>query len=182
MRAGLVLGLAMVLALAAGCEAMRSKTAPPPATTTADGTPVIGGGPSAAQVPEPVTTWSMSEAPAVPEGLHVHRLLKTVTFPAGSSTLNQEAKGALIEAVKEMKTNSRWHALAVGFTDNRGEAGQGSSLSMARAQAVRSYLAGQGIAEGRISVQAMGSRYAQGGDFEPEAVARDRHVQLWAFM
>jgi len=177
----LVLGLALTALWVAGCANLyKSKNEPRP--MTAQGQEIRGGEASKPSIPPPVTAWTYSEAPAVPSGLEVHELLKTVTFPQGSSSLNQEAKGALIEAVRELKTNTRWHVLVAGFTDNRGETGNAAALSRARAEAAKSYLVSQGIPAERISIQALGSKYAEGGEFEPQQVARDRAAQLWVFM
>jgi outer membrane protein OmpA-like peptidoglycan-associated protein len=181
----MAVGLGLVIAAAgvAGCAHLYKKPrSEPRPTTTAQGREIRGGEPSTPAVPAPVTAWTYSEAPAVPSGMEVKKLLKTLTFPQGSSTLNQEAKGALIEAARELKTNTRWHVLAAGFTDNRGEAGNATALSRARAVAAQKYLVSQGIAADRISTEAMGSKYAEGGEFEPGQVARDRRVEIWVFM
>ncbi len=175
------LGLAITALSVGGCANLyKSKNEPRPMTS--QGQEIYGGRPTKPDIPPPVTTWTYSEAPAVPSGLEVQKLLKTVTFPQGSSSLNQEAQGALIEAVRELKVNTRWHVLAVGLTDNRGEAGNAASLARARADAAKKYLVSHGIPAERISTQGLGAKYAEGGEFEPERVARDRAAQIWVFM
>ncbi len=129
--------------------------------------------------PAPVRDWAYDEAPAVPAGLKPHQLLKNLTFASGSSSLDREGQGALLEAVKELKVNTRWHVLVAGFAGNRGE---GASVGQARAESVGKFLRSQGIDAARISTMNLGSKYAQGREYEPQQQALDRRAEVWAFM
>ena len=123
--------------------------------------------------------WSYDEAPAVPEGMKPRQILKNLTFASGSASIDAEGQGALMAAVTELKTNTRWHVLAVGFADNRGES---ASVGQARAEAVAKFLQSQGIDAARISTMGLGTKYAKARDYEPGQQAMDRRVEVWAFM
>lgn len=132
---------------------------------------------------EVVTEWSYQESPAVPAGYQPTRRLQRFSFAPGSATLNREAQGALLEIVDDLKVNTRWHLLAAGFTDRDGEvSGNPLELSTTRTKAVRTFLVERGIDESRISTMALGSRYAEGDQYQPAATASDRRVEVWAFM
>lgn len=169
-----VLGVCFALA-ACGPTRRRTRLAPPPPPHA----------PAEAYTPPPpsdVREWPYAEAPAVPKAIRVHKRLQRVTFPAGSSALNGEARGALRETATLLKENPRWHILVVGLTDNRGETQSPMKLCNARANSVKAFLVDLGVAERRLSTMALGSKYAKGDKFQPTTVARDRRVELWAFM
>lgn len=132
--------------------------------------------------PAPVSpapkVWPYSQAPEVPDGFKAVRRLKVVSFPSGGSSLNNEASGALSEAVQMLKENSAWHILCVGHTDNAGES---SSVGMSRAKAAASLFRGRGIDRSRIHTQSVGSAYAEAQEYETEQRKRDRKVEVWAF-
>lgn len=130
-----------------------------------------------------VSHWDYQDPPAVPPGYHSVRRMQRFSFASGSSALNLESNGALREIVDDLKANTRWHVLVVGFTDAMGEANANQfDLSMDRAKAARGYLVRNGIDESRISTMAVGSRYAEGDQYEPATTASDRRVEVWAFM
>ncbi len=168
-----IIALAAGLAVLSGCNiGKRSSSAPSEeiiANTDPNPEPVV--------IPE-VTEWPYAETPPVPDGYDVRKQLLDVTFPAGSAALDAEARGALGEAIDQLKTNSAWHALVVGFSDGKNESG---ALARTRAEAVSKILASRGIDASRVSVLGLGSAYAKAGEFEPEQLTRDRRAEIWVF-
>lgn len=158
-----------------GCTSMKTSSSP-------GGGEIVRSHDSPATIPPPpppTREWTYSEAPAVPEGMKPHQLLKNLTFASGSASIDAEGQGALMAAVQELKTNTRWHVLAVGFADNRGES---AGVGEARAEAAMKFLRSQGIDAARISTMGLGSKYAKARDYEPGQQALDRRVEIWAFM
>jgi outer membrane protein OmpA-like peptidoglycan-associated protein len=170
--AALLTGTSLAL-LVAGCSQF-SRTSSRPADIERSTTGQVDLPP-----PEPApTSWSYDVAPAVPGGMQVVRRLKQVSFAKGSSSLDNEARGALGQAVEAVQQNSIWHLLIVGHADKFGE---GANLGMSRANAVKSLLTSRGVDASRLHVQSLGSTYAQAGEFEKEGQKRDRKVEVWAF-
>jgi outer membrane protein OmpA-like peptidoglycan-associated protein len=118
----------------------------------------------------------------VPDGLDLHRLLKVVSFGAGSSSLDGEGRGALGIAAEELAANPAWHVLVVGHADNQGEKSGGENLGQSRARVTAEHLRALGVAQDHLSVQSLGSTYAQGDRYALEQVGRDRRVELWVFL
>jgi outer membrane protein OmpA-like peptidoglycan-associated protein len=163
------------VALVAGCSSMQGGA-------TAGGGEIVRTHDTPATIPPPAPPtreWTYDEAPVVPAGLKPHQLLKNLTFASGSASIDAEGQGALMAAAEELKSNTRWHVLAAGFADNRGES---ASVGQARAEAVMKFLRSQGIDAARISTMGMGTKYAKGRDYEPGQQALDRRVEVWAFM
>ncbi len=80
-----------------------------------------------------------------------------VYFQTGSSTLDQDAIRQLNWFVDKMKPYPQANFLVQGFADSTGAEAKNQELSVARAQAVASYLNGQGIAMPRMNVQGFGT-------------------------
>lgn len=175
-RRMIVAALALfAVAWVAGCASMQG-------SSTQGGGDVVRTHDTPATIPPPappVHEWSYDEAPAVPEGMKPHQVLKNLTFASGSASIDAEGQGALMAAVTELKANTRWHVLAVGFADNRGES---ASVGQARAEAVMEFLRSQGIDAARISTMGLGTKYAKARDYEPGQQALDRRVEVWAFV
>jgi len=127
--------------------------------------------------------WIYAEAPAVPGSFETHRRVQRLSFAVGSTSLDREAHGALMQVRDQLKANSRWHLLVVGMADKEQESGKDADrLSQQRAQTVKNWLIQQGIDPQRISTSAFGSRYAVGDQFQPMTMRSDRRVEIWAFM
>ncbi len=134
------------------------------------------------QLPAEYRSWPYQEAASTPAGVRPYKLINQLTFSAGGSALNQEAKGALIEASRQLKLNPRWQALLVGFTDQHGEQGRSLALGRARAEAAQEFLISQGVEKSRITLQSLGSAYAKGDQYQPTQLETDRRVEVWALM
>lgn len=85
-----------------------------------------------------------------------------VLFASGQATLKPDAKKSLDKIASEIKRKYRNEDVRVdGYTDTdpvrKSKWGNNDALSQARAEAVRKYLVGKGISEGRVSAVGRGS-------------------------
>jgi outer membrane protein OmpA-like peptidoglycan-associated protein len=120
---------------------------PPPAPTPAPAPPPARAEPAPAPPPPP------APAPARPRELFT---LKAVLFQYDKSTLSKGAKDTLAAAVRYLKEHGDARVEIQGHTDSRGTDDYNMKLGERRAEAVKSYLASQGIAGDRISTRSFG--------------------------
>jgi outer membrane protein OmpA-like peptidoglycan-associated protein len=104
-----------------------------------------------------------------------------VTFASGSGALDTEAEGALALVAEELKLNSKWKVLVVGFADKVGETAAGETLGSKRAQSVSNRLKTIGVPQERLHAQSLGSAYAEGDQWTKGAQKQDRRAEVWAF-
>ena len=175
----LTLALAVQLCLVlGGCQTLRSSSSPQPAPDQAGAT----GSTARPAVPPPVNEWPYAEAAPAPDGAKVHQRIQRVSFDTGSTALSSESRGALALSTDALATNPRWHLVLVGSGDSVSESATADKLGTSRAEAVKKFLTGKGIDGSRISVMSVGAKYAKGDRTSPEARARDRAVEVWAFL
>ena len=102
-----------------------------------------------------------------------------VLFTSGQSALLPGAMAKLDEVGNALLKNNRESNIVVeGHTDSQGRASDNQDLSLARAQAVRDYLASRGIAQDRISAQGLGSTRPVATNKTPEGRADNRRVEI----
>ena len=77
-------------------------------------------------------------------------------FREGSAELDGVAKDTLDKQAAWLKRYPVWSVKIQGFADDPGSAGENTSLSSRRAQAVRAYLAEQGVAASRVAAKGYG--------------------------
>lgn len=94
--------------------------------------------------------------PAAPPPVVLQPIRRTVGFPEGGSTLDPAARAALDALVGEPATAAGGAITIRGHTDSRGNDEANLRSSERRAQAVRDYLAGKGVAEQRMTVIPLG--------------------------
>jgi OOP family OmpA-OmpF porin len=83
-------------------------------------------------------------------------ILEGVNFETGKSTLTPESETILNGVAESLVANDSIRVEVVGHTDNTGSMAVNRRLSLARAQAVRDYLASKGVAEDRLRARGMG--------------------------
>ncbi len=113
-------------------------------------------------------------APAVPAKL----VLEDVNFDYDKSTLRPEAHATLDQAAESLKAWGDVKVEVAGHTDSRGSERYNMSLSQRRANAVRDYLIGKGIAADRLTTKAYGESQPIADNATDEGRSKNRRVEL----
>jgi OmpA-OmpF porin, OOP family len=104
--------------------------------------------------------------------------LNNVIFEVGKSKIDPESFTELDLVVKMMSENPKMVIQLEGHTDYLGNAKENLKLSQQRVEAVRSYLAQQGIAKTRLKTKAFGGLQPLSRDNTPEAHRLNRRVEV----
>lgn len=97
-----------------------------------------------------------------------------ITFALGDATLTATARATLDTASEIIQAQPGLRVLIAGHTDTTGSAGFNELLSQERADAVRDYLIGRGIASNRLVIVAYGELFPT----TPGAAPLDRRVEF----
>lgn len=143
------------------------KVAPPPPPPP----PPVVVAPPPPPPPPPAPTFKtvIQEKPIVLEG---------ATFATGSSRLLPGAYGKLDEVVAQSKEHPEINFEVAGYTDNVGNANSNVRLSQARADAVKAYLVGKGVAASRINTQGFGEEKPIADNGTAAGRAQNRRVEI----
>jgi OOP family OmpA-OmpF porin len=109
--------------------------------------------------------------PLIPE-------LQGVHFDFDRAELTAEGRRILDEAARILQNNPHVRVDIVGHTDSRGSDEYNQGLSERRAESVRSYLAGRGIAQSRMTASGRGESQPIATNDTDEGRARNRRVEL----
>jgi outer membrane protein OmpA-like peptidoglycan-associated protein/opacity protein-like surface antigen len=109
------------------------------------------------------------EAPIVLEG---------VNFESGSSVLVPGAKAVLDKVVMTLKDHPQMRLEVRGHTDNQGKRAGNVKLSLRRAEAVKTYLTGKGIAADRIQTKGFGPDQPIAPNDNSEGRMRNRRIEF----
>ncbi len=121
--------------------------------------------------PEPV----VEPAPAAaPQKL----VLGDVLFAYNESTLTDNAVETLDKAVASLQQWGNVKVEVAGYTDATGSETYNDGLSMRRAEAVRTYLIGKGIAADRLTAKGYGEANPVASNDTDEGRAQNRRVEL----
>ncbi|HEU4843525.1 MAG TPA: OmpA family protein [Burkholderiaceae bacterium] len=104
-----------------------------------------------------------------------HRIIefdsgKATLTPSGQAILDDMA--AALHKVKERKVE------VIGHTDNVGLRESNVALSLARAEAVRTYLAGRGVSPDMVTVSGQGPDRPVADNASPDGRARNRRIEF----
>lgn len=105
-------------------------------------------------------------------------VLKDVNFESGSARLTPESLRVLDSVAVELLDNSDLNIEVGGHTDNTGSAALNRRLSKQRADAVRAYLIGKGIAATRLTAVGYGPDQPIASNNDPAGRAANRRVEL----
>jgi OOP family OmpA-OmpF porin len=105
-------------------------------------------------------------------------VLEGVNFDYDRSRLRGDELPTLNDAVAKLKAWGDAKVEVGGFTDSRGSAAYNKKLSLRRAESVRRYLIGKGIAADRLSVKAYGESNPVADNSTPEGRFKNRRVEL----
>lgn len=138
---------------------------PPPPPPVAEPAPP----PPPPPPPPPAYKTVITEKPIVLEGAN---------FATGSSRLLPAAHGQLDEVVQQSKDHPEISFEVSGYTDSVGSAQSNVRLSQARADAVKAYLVGKGVAASRIDTRGFGEENPVASNDTAEGRARNRRVEI----
>lgn len=102
-----------------------------------------------------------------------------ITFAEGSAALAPASRGVLNALASVALRCDRFSIEVAGHTDNTGDRGLNMELSRRRADAVASYLAGQGVARGRLSAHGYGPDRPRSSNATPTGQAANRRIEFY---
>ena len=105
-------------------------------------------------------------------------VLKGVTFQSGRSALTPQSYTVLREVAGSLVGNPQVRIEIGGHTDSTGVRTRNIALSQARAQAVRAYLASQGVRPDRMVARGYGPDRPVASNKTPAGRAQNRRVEL----
>ncbi len=105
-----------------------------------------------------------------------------ILFATNSSTLNATSKNSLTQFAGVLKQNNDCDVAIYGHTDNTGNDAINNPLSVKRAQAVQSYLLGQGVNAAQIkTVDGQGSTNPVADNSTAEGRKQNRRVEVYMY-
>jgi OOP family OmpA-OmpF porin len=103
---------------------------------------------------------------------------RTVEFESGKATLTPTGKAILDEMIRAMRKVGGRKIEIIGHTDNVGLRATNLGLSQARAEAVKAYLASNGINGDLLAASGQGSDRPIAGNDTAEGRARNRRIEF----
>jgi OOP family OmpA-OmpF porin len=103
---------------------------------------------------------------------------RIIEFEAGSSVLRPAGRGILDEMATTLLRMGSKKIEVIGHTDAQGTRDTNIVLSLARADAVRSYLASKGVSSTLISTSGSGPDRPVASNDTPEGRARNRRIEF----
>ena len=105
-------------------------------------------------------------------------VLKGVTFVPSSAELTPDAKKVLDEAYEALAGQENLKVEVGGHTDSQGDDKFNAALSQRRANSVKAYLVGKGIAKERLTAMGYGESQPVADNKVKEGRAQNRRVEL----
>lgn len=103
---------------------------------------------------------------------------RIIEFESGSARLTDVGRMILDEMAEKMSGMEDARVQVIGHTDNVGQRQANIALSHARAEAVRAYLVGKGIARGNLSVLGKGPDEPVADNTSADGRARNRRIEF----
>jgi OOP family OmpA-OmpF porin len=103
---------------------------------------------------------------------------RTVEFESGKATLTPAGRAILDEMAAAMLKLKGHKVELIGHTDNQGLRASNQNLSQARAEAVKTYLAGKGLDDKLLSASGQGSDRPIASNDTTEGRARNRRIEF----
>lgn len=104
--------------------------------------------------------------------------LRGIKFATGKSTITPESYEVLEDAIKLLNDYPNVRVEIAGHTDSRGSKTKNMKLSQARADAVREYLIGKGIAADRLVAKGYGSAEPVASNKTAEGREENRRIEF----
>jgi outer membrane protein OmpA-like peptidoglycan-associated protein len=144
---------------------------PAPAPAPAVATPEPAPAPVvAAAEPAPAPVAAVAPAPKL--------VLEGVNFDFDKATLRQDDIGTLDDDVATLKSWGDVDIEVAGHTDSMGSDAYNMNLSQQRAEAVRNFLIGKGVAENRLTAKGYGESQPVADNATEEGRFKNRRVEL----
>ena len=105
-------------------------------------------------------------------------ILEGVNFETGKATLTPESQTILNGVAESLVANEEIKVQVSGHTDNTGGRALNQRLSKARAESVRQYLVGRGVAADRLTAAGFGPDRPVASNRTAEGRAQNRRVEL----
>lgn len=140
--------------------------------------------PAPAPVPAPVQSQAPAPAPTpvpVPVPAPVSEKVTYAAdtfFDFGKSVLKPDARAKLDDLVSKTSGINLEVIIAVGHTDSVGSDAYNQRLSVARAEAVKSYLTSKGIEANRVYTEGKGEKQPVADNKTAEGRAKNRRVEI----
>jgi len=99
-------------------------------------------------------------------------------FDSGKSVLKPEAKAKLDDLVGKTAGINLEVIIAVGHTDTDGSDAYNQKLSVARSEAVKSYLTGKGVEKNRVYTEGKGEKQPVADNKTKEGKSKNRRVEI----
>jgi OOP family OmpA-OmpF porin len=99
-------------------------------------------------------------------------------FDTGKSVLKPEARAKLDDLVGKTKDINLEVIIAVGHTDSDGSDAYNQKLSVARSEAVKSYLVSKGVERNRVYTEGKGEKQPVADNKTREGKAKNRRVEI----
>jgi OOP family OmpA-OmpF porin len=103
---------------------------------------------------------------------------RIIEFESGKATLTESGMAVLDQMSAAMQKLRGVKVEVIGHTDNAGSRAGNLSLSQARAEAVKTYIVGKGIAADTIAVSGEGPDRPVADNRTPEGKARNRRIEF----
>ncbi len=110
--------------------------------------------------------------------LHKKLILEDVNFDNDKATLRPDAAAVLNQAVATLKEWGKVKVEVAGYTDSINSVEYNLKLSQSRAETVRDYLIGKGIAADRLTAKGYGEANPVGDNATEAGRAQNRRVEL----
>jgi OOP family OmpA-OmpF porin len=117
-------------------------------------------------------------APGAPPAPRPTVILQGVNFQSGRSVLTRASYAVLDQVAASLVANPDIRIEIAGYTDSTGSRQMNLRLSMARAAAVRFYLARKGVSPSRMQARGFGASGYIAENTTPEGRAMNRRVEL----
>lgn len=127
--------------------------------------------------PPAVAAPAPTPAPEVPP-VKKKIVLRGVNFDFDKAVIRADAEPILDEAARVLKESGEANVAVEGYTDSVGTDSYNQTLSVRRANAVRDYLEGHGVAGDRLTVEGFGETKPVASNDTSEGRAQNRRVEL----
>lgn len=130
----------------------------------------------------------LDRCPATPAGVSVDTYgcvvekrattFELIHFTYAQSKLTKEAKALLVAAAESIQNDPKMRVEIAGYNDPVETADAEADLSLKRANAVRSFLVEQGVAQGRLTIRGYGTASPIASNKTEQGRAQNRRVEI----